>query len=452
MTENNFGGEQSSSLSLEVATLKTSRTDITFDITSVVSEIQFYENMARPYITGFIIFTDSERIIERLDIQGAEILELQFKRLSEAINVKPIKQKYIIHRIEKATKTNDFTQVVTLRLIDYNAFKSSLTNVNKVVEGQPYEIIDKLLRENLDRDDLLTTAKFNSVAKTKAIIPHMTPLQAASWITQRSLTENGYPYYFYKTAINDEYIFADLETLLSAKVINEGKPFSDNMAAGSSVTGAREFVIHSVEQAEMDDLHEMIRKGVVGSEQRYYDVTKGDFEVVNFNINNDLLVDVENLNPMQKKPLIDGFLKHEDIEISNYVSKKHSHIFSGQVYDEIKSYDEPNVNADNSNKIKARALKFLLNKSIMKIVVDGDEFINGNENYGIGNNVRILVRSKEESQDPNTIDTKQSGDYLIVAANYVIKNSSSNKSECILLCAKVTNYQSDKYDALGGVV
>ena len=46
MTENNFGGEQSSSLSLEVATLKTSRTDITFDITSVVSEIQFYENMS----------------------------------------------------------------------------------------------------------------------------------------------------------------------------------------------------------------------------------------------------------------------------------------------------------------------------------------------------------------------------------------------------------------------
>ena len=33
--------------------------------------------------------------------------------------------------------------------------------------------------------------------------------------------------------MTDEYVFTDLETLLSSPVINENNPFSDNQSAGS---------------------------------------------------------------------------------------------------------------------------------------------------------------------------------------------------------------------------
>ena len=454
MTNTNpIGGEESSALSVISATLNSSRMALPIDISSVLSELVFYEHMNKPFVTGYLTIVDNERISEGLlDVQGAEIFELIYKRNTDRGAAAQIKQRFVVQRIEKAVQSNEFTQVINFRLIDEGVYRSGLKNVNKVIEGQPHEIIDNILKDYLDRDDLLTTAFYNTSNKTKVIVPNMTPLETAEWIRNRSVNANGYPYYFYKTAITNKYIFADLETLLSSPVINANKPFTDNQAAGSSLSSQRDFIIHGMEQAEVDDLYAMIRSGVVGSQQRYYDVTTADYEIVNFNINNDVMVDIEKLNKNQKRPLIDGNLKFDDLEISNYVSKVHSHVSSSKPFKDVKAYDEAYIEGENQKKIKSRALQHLLGKSPLKIVVDGDAFIQGNEDFGIGNSIRVLVRAKSDKENGTKIDRKQSGDYLIVAANYTMKFNKSNKIEMVLLCAKIANYQSDSYNPVGGGV
>lgn len=448
---NPIGGQHSSAVSVLSATIKTSRSQVTTDITSVLSEISIFENLNRPYLSGYITIVDSERVLEMIDIQGAEEIEIVFKRNTDFKNVKQIKINFIIQRIEKIIKTNDFTQVVSFKVIDKEAFKSALHDVNRVYEGQPYQIIDKVLKEFLDRDDLKTSAIDNVTDSMKVIVPHMTPLETCRWIRNRSINQNGYPYYFYKTAMTNEYIFADLETLLTAQVINEDQPFTDNGNTGSSETTAKNFLIHKMSQAEVDDLFSMVREGVVGSSQRYYDVTKGDFEQVEFNINNDLLVDLEDLNTNQSRALIDGRLAYDDVAISNYQSKVQSQIAAAHVFDYSKSYDEPRDIGENRKKIRAHALKHLMDKTPLKIVVDTDEFINGDEHYGVGNNIRVIIRSKQEMDNAARIDQRQSGDYLIMAANYVIKMDQSNRFQATLLCAKVANYNSDSYYSGKGV-
>ena len=442
--ENNpIGGEHSSSFSVISAVLKSSRTQVTIDVQSILSELILYEHMNKPYVSGYVSLIDNARLIERLDIQGAEIFEIVIKRNGQAKNIKQVKMSFIVQKIKDVKKTNEFTQVITLSLIDENIFKSALHVVNKTYKGQPHEIIDTILKDYFKRDDLLTTAETNVMNQMKVIVPNMHPLEACEWIKNRAISENGYPFYFWKTAITNQFIFADLERLLSTPVINFGFPYTDNQNAGSSTTSSRNFIVKAIEQKENEDLFSLLRSGVVGSNNKYYNVVTGDFEWIEFNINNDFMVDLKQLNADQYKPLIDGYLKYDDLEISNYKSKNNAYVSGAIVYDDLKSYDEAFNQGDNKRKIKSHAIRNILNKAKIKIAVDGDEFITGESHVGVGNNIRVLFRSKSEQENPSKIDSKQSGDYLILATNYTFKFSRSNKVDVILLCSKVANYISD---------
>ena len=445
-----IGGQQSTSVQLQKATLTSSRTATSIDITSVVLELSMYENLARPYITGYLAVTDSERLIENFDIQGAEEIEIIFKRSTERSSVREIKQTWIIQGIEKSHNVQDFTSVVVFRVIDKESFRSGLKNVNKCLQGQPWEIINQILIEYLDRDDLRTSADLNNSERMKVIIPNMTPIQATQWIRNRSINQNGYPFYFYKSAMTNQYYFADLETLISTPVINENAPLSPSQAGGSTESKSASSTIYEMEQDEVDNLYKLIQEGVIGSQNKYYDVTRGDFQIVDFNINNDLLVELQTLNSRQEKPLLDGRLAFDDDAISNYKAKTISQISGGKVYDDIKSYDETQDLGDSRKKIKAHAIRNLMQKTPLSIVVEGDRWIHGDEHYGIGNNIKILVRSKIDDPKNPTVDRKQSGDYLISTAKYVLDFTQS-KVGATFKCVKFGNYQNDAYNVGGGI-
>ena len=444
-----IGGQQSTSVQLKKATLRSSRTATSIDITSVVLELSMFENLARPFITGYLAVTDSERIVENFDIQGAEEIELIFKRSTEKSSVKEIKQNWIIQKIEAEHNVQEFTNVVVFRLIDKESFRSGLKNVNKCLYGQPWEIIDQILVEFLNRDDLRTSADLNNSEKMKVIVPNMTPIEATQWIRNRSLNQNGYPFYFYKSAMTGEYFFADLETLIASPVINENLPLSPNQSAGSSESKSTSSTIYKMEQSNVDNLYQLIQSGIIGSENKYYDVTKGDFEIVDFNVNNDLLVELQSLNSRQEKPLLDGRLAFDDVAISNYKAKSISQISGANVFNDVKSYDETQDIGDSRKKIKAHALRELMQKTPLSIVVEGDRWIHGDNHYGVGNNIKILVRSKADNPDNPSVDRKQSGDYLIITAKYVL-DFTQGKVGATFKCAKFGNYQSDAYNLGAG--
>ena len=444
-----IGGQQSTSVQLKKATLRSSRTATSIDITSVVLELSMFENLARPFITGYLAVTDSERIVENFDIQGAEEIEIIFKRSTEKSSAKEIRQNWIIQKIEAEHNVQEFTNVVVFRLIDKESFRSGLKNVNKCLYGQPWKIIDQILVEYLNRDDLRTSADLNNSESMKVIVPNMTPIEATQWIRNRSLNQNGYPFYFYKSAMTGEYFFADLETLIASPVINENLPLSPNQSAGSSESKSTSSTIYKMEQSNVDNLYQLIQSGIIGSENKYYDVTKGDFEIVDFNVNNDLLVELQSLNSRQEKPLLDGRLAFDDVAISNYKAKSISQISGANVFNDVKSYDETQDIGDSRKKIKAHALRELMQKTPLSIVVEGDRWIHGDNHYGVGNNIKILVRSKADNPDNPSVDRKQSGDYLIITAKYVL-DFTQGKVGATFKCAKFGNYQNSAYNVGGG--
>ena len=84
----------------------------------------------------------------------------------------------------------------------------------------------------------------------------------------------------------------------------------------------------------------------------------------------------------------------------------------------------------------------------MRVLVEGDRWIHGDGHYGIGNNIKILVRAKKDDPESAKVDKKQSGDYLIIQAKYVL-NLVDGKVGATLNCAKFGNYQNDNYK-IGG--
>ena len=49
------------------------------DLRTLISAIEIYEHLDRPYLSGNIILTDFSRVYNRADLQGAENLTIAFK-------------------------------------------------------------------------------------------------------------------------------------------------------------------------------------------------------------------------------------------------------------------------------------------------------------------------------------------------------------------------------------
>jgi len=136
--------QNSSDWEISEAELNSSRAIKPFDLRNVITDIQIYEHIENPYITGSVIFADAERVIERFDIQGAETFKLSLKRTK--YSDKPVTKNFIVTSIQRVMRGNETTQLVELNITEDIGFKSALYNVNKAYADQPDKIIATIAR------------------------------------------------------------------------------------------------------------------------------------------------------------------------------------------------------------------------------------------------------------------------------------------------------------------
>ena len=111
-----------------------------YDITAVINEVNIYEHIDKPYLTGQILFADNDRIVERTEISGTEVVEIEIT----TDNGKPeytIQKRFIITEIVRSVKTNDSTELVGFSLIEDIGYYSRLIKLQKSYNGKPADII-----------------------------------------------------------------------------------------------------------------------------------------------------------------------------------------------------------------------------------------------------------------------------------------------------------------------
>jgi len=124
-----------------------------------------------------------------------------------------------------------------ISIVEEHAYLSSLKKVQRSYEGYHVEIIEKILKDNLDLELMYDRNKpFTGFKKRRVIVPNMTPLEAANWVKDSSPDAYGSPYYLYSTISDERIRYIDLETILNLSPLNYSTPYIYAQAFGSKAS------------------------------------------------------------------------------------------------------------------------------------------------------------------------------------------------------------------------
>lgn len=423
--------------------LNSSRAIQPIDIAGSVTDIEIYEHLDMPFLTGKLVFVDTLRVMDRFDFQGAESLEISIK---PNVAEEPVIKKFIIESIVNTTKTNDATEVVTFSFVEDILFKSNFKNVNKAYSGDPIDIMNEISSEFLNKK-VVNVGDPIFQKSMKLIVPNMDPLKAMSWVKNRTTTTDGVPGYLFSSFALDDLIYSDLYTLLTQPAININKPFFYGSSAEipeNNQSAPHYIPLHSYRYEETENMFRLIKEGYVGADYQFYDALTGRLPMKHkFNFEKDVVKILPETDG--KSFAFSTDFKIDEVKLQEQSSKRITQISSAGVYNEglnnFKSYDEEDEVSSHAKKIVGRALKSHLLKSPITIRVPGQGFLISETNKTIGNVVRLIfAANRPASGDNQVIDIKKSGDYVIYASRHVF---GTERYDLHLTCAKIKNFTSD---------
>ena len=446
-----FQNDQSSSdFIFESVVIYSSRTIEPVEVKALVSAVEIYEHMNKPYLTGNIAIADSVRVSDRMDFQGAEYIDIKIKRGPKA----PIyKKTFVIDEI-KTTKVNESSEVLVFHITEDIAYKANLYNVNKAYRGKPSDIIKKIAKEYLDKE-VASTEDTSYQGDMQVIIPNLNPIESVMWLKKRTTDGEGYPYFLYSSFASEKLWYVDLGYLLNLPVINEKTPYIYSQSAASNPSPGRFFTINYYKHEQAENMLKMIKKGLIGGSHNYYNVMTASYQDVKFDIQKDVAKSVKLKNKRQSNFNVSDQFEFDELPLHEHQARSIYKLSSSGAYTirggTVNSYDEEEDIGGHKKKLVSDALSHLLTKSAIQIKVNGSEFMapDGNDtlHYTIGNSIRLIfLGNMGQNKQANRIDPKKSGDYIIFAAKH---SYGDERYHVTLTCAKVANYNSDEYMTSG---
>jgi len=417
-----------------------------FDLTNVVSELNLYEHLDKPFITGTLIVNDIDpdvNLINEIHFLGTEKIRIKIRvHTSEPFT---ITKNFVVTEVLKSVKSNDDNEVIVLHIIEDSAYLSSLIRVRRSYRAKKHDII-KQLAETAGRKVKSITDNLPPGDKlTRVIVPNMTPLEAANWVKDRVTTKNGFPYFLYATLSDDDLRFYDLESMLQGQPLNEGRPHytyslnSDQIPlltndqgetkprSNSNTVEDASFVINSYSLERYSDHLNYARKGFTTSKYNFIDTTFGDNLETKFRADKvfSKMVKDNLLRGQSKYPLYDYISEFGGKGIHEYDTREITHFATSRQYNDFfdtEGYHEAKTESDHALKVTAKALRFWLLNSPITIQVPGRNFLRNDVCPTIGNIFRvgfIANRSTVGLPIGEYIDQQKTGDYLGYSARHV---------------------------------
>lgn len=399
------------------------------DITPLITDIEIYEHLDKPYLTGTFSFLDNSGVLGRIRPTGTEEFTLTVK-VPEA-RTRSISKTFIADYLIDVTKQNDNQQLVTFHIIETIGFDTISKNVNRSYKGYGRQIIEKIIQE-FHGDYKLSfpidphEEKFN----VKLIVPNMTPLEACQWIRNRTNTTDGLPFYFFSSFSLDKTLhFVSLKRLMEATSIHENTEYVYAQPATAAVM--REdpekgpFIIQAYSEENSRDTSKLIHEGLISSEYRWWDplLSKSDF--YSWNIQ----------SAAKRVPGVDG-----KVDPGTKGQTKYTLVQSTKTYTDFDSYRERHSSSEYRKLSDSKGVRGLIPEGYINIAVPGKTFLDSRYNKTIGNKINIrfldstITPPGETPSLSNTTDPEKSGKFLIYAVRH---NFRIEKYDVNLSCVKL---------------
>ena len=186
------------------------------EISALITEINIYQSLDSPYMSGHLMINDSDDISSTLPFIGNE-------RLLFKVNTPgrfPIDFNHyhaVAYNVKKRTHSSDRSQVVLLDFTSLDNFRNTYKKVSKAFKGEISSMVETILRNPKH----LGSSKPINIEKTlgirKFVIPNVPPYVAINILKEEAISaeERSAHYVFYENQLG--YHFRSLDSLLGKR-------------------------------------------------------------------------------------------------------------------------------------------------------------------------------------------------------------------------------------------
>lgn len=412
-------------------------------IEDAISDIEITEDLKMCFLTGRLVVLDNQNFISEVDFLGGETVTITIS--STRLDTKAFTKRFYLTALNTSMRNGFNGEVHVFDMVEDIMFEANLQNLNLSYNGKTSQIISKIADNFLEKEVVSTD---NDIIPSKVIIPNLNPLEAMTWLKDRTYTVEGYPFYLYSSLTTDKLYFTDLGTMLQHESLARDIPYRYSPASLSSDNpDIQRRILLGFEQSDTENLYHYIQKGLVGSQYEYINTFTNEKNTFDFDVVDDMFLPLidKTLPKTQNNVLYSDYYNLNGKSFNKLKNRSISYIGGNQAYNSLLSYKERNNIAEFKNDVISRAMKEFLIKSPINIMAYGLDFIDGDGHYTIGNNIRVQFLNSNpdvcSTPDFSQIDTKKSGDYLIFAARHSFtRMGQSHQHKIKFSCVKMANY------------
>jgi len=388
------------------------------EITKIVAEVNMYENIGLPYITGRLVIIDSANASNAVHFQGQEKVQI----IVLDADLQPIVNKeFICMGIDFGQKVGDDKSAFVVKLVEEHVMLSNLTRFSKVYEGTPDVICNQICSEQLG----VAVKPEGSPAQSdmRVVFPFtVSPLEAANWVAARCTNGSGIPFYFYSTMVDNELQLKDISVLLGQGAFNDGDPYIFATTASTSPGSPEDYAILSKKITNYtinnnEDTLLAMARNVYGGYYQFVDTYEYGGEEVIYDLT----------KPLGSLPKPNGStLYNYDPGFSTgrtYHTGQNTYttqIATRKLFDDKFSFLEEETVDKHLYKAQSRAIYSFMDQQPINITVPGISF--GFDKLGKQMDIYIQkdIPAEEKSNEETVRDKKRSGKYLIQKVMYTI--------------------------------
>lgn len=410
----------------------------TFDLRSLIAELNIFESLDKPYLSGSATVLDDKAIFDSINFQGTERLRIKMASVDNERDV-VFERTFMMTGIERIRKTNDTgkSSMYLFTLLDEHAFRSRINKISKSYQGSLENIIAKIMANEFGKNiDLSYSVGADSVqTDIRCIVPNLTPLDAVKWLIQRASTETGSPFFTYASMHDNNIRLGNLDVMLQQKAFNRKLPYTYNPSnvslAESQTELEKTFTIKHIRSGSMANTLKLIETGAVTSRYSNTNLNTGQIFSQRHSIRK-TLESLEKKNIIGKKQnVFDGEFSIGEQLVDLYDAKKYHTVSSTGTYGTYKSYNDEFDETKFKKKIEPAAIKNHLHKNTLNVVVEGAGFIVSKATVGDIVNLNVVndnsITDNVNNED-DVLDKRMSGNFLIYETRHTFQGTQHSVS------------------------
>jgi hypothetical protein len=380
------------------------------DVGAQVINVQFYEDLFSPFITGSLILKDSLDLVNLFPFIGEEYLELEIS--TPTLQKNNIKGRYYIYKMTNREMVGDKSVVYQLHFISVEGLVDLNKKTSRVFGDKISKLVEPFIKDKtfgLESEKKVFVEE--TLNNTKYISNYWTPVQNILYLADTAINQNKTPnYVFFEN--RDGFYFISLESLYTNATFQSfvyDKYTRDDRPGGGSVRNPEKDYKRILEISIPTgfDYMDRIRSGMLASRQVSYDVIKKTYTAKNYNM----------FQRFDQQKHLNKYAINSD----RAIFRSNSRIINfPKMYSNFNGFGD--VTNAKSNQERISTLK-LAESNKLNITVPG------RCDYTVGQKINLDLKRIEplSKTDSDTTDKMFSGNYIIAAINHYVDRE---KHEC----------------------